>query len=106
MRSNRYLRYVEFFEPVVVCKVGSLFFCNLGRQEASRIFGMGKETTFHKTCTDDYLELTRDQEVIQMCFFDSCPWFCSIIVFTLILRQRCYEQNMEPTSQSFQSLHL
>lgn len=31
--------------------------------EASRIFGMGKETAFQKTCTDDYLELLKDQEV-------------------------------------------
>ncbi|CAB9505372.1 sorting-associated protein 16 homolog [Seminavis robusta] len=33
--------------------------------EASRIFGLGKETTFHKACTDDYLELLKDQEVLR-----------------------------------------
>lgn len=32
-------------------------------QEAARIFGLGKETAFHKACTDDYIELLKDQEV-------------------------------------------
>jgi vacuolar protein sorting-associated protein 16 len=34
-------------------------------KEASRIFGMGKDTMFHKGCTDDYLELMKDQEVLR-----------------------------------------
>lgn len=34
-------------------------------QEGSRVFGMGKETAFHKACTDDYLELLKDQEVLR-----------------------------------------
>jgi len=34
-------------------------------QEASRIFGLGKDTAFHKSCTDDYLELLKDQEVLR-----------------------------------------
>ena len=34
-------------------------------QEASRIFGLGKETAFHKSSTDDYLELLRDQELLR-----------------------------------------
>ena len=34
-------------------------------QEASRIFGLGKETAFHKTSTDDYLDLLRDQELLR-----------------------------------------
>jgi len=33
--------------------------------ESSRVFGMGKETAFHKACTDDYLELLKDQEVLR-----------------------------------------
>ena len=31
-------------------------------QEASRIFGIGKNATFQKTCTDEYLELLLEQE--------------------------------------------
>jgi hypothetical protein len=34
-------------------------------QEASKVFAMGKETNFYKTCTDDYLELLKDQEVLR-----------------------------------------
>jgi hypothetical protein len=37
----------------------SLFFSS---QEASRLFGLGKETAFHKTTTDDYIELLKDRE--------------------------------------------
>lgn len=33
--------------------------------EASRIFGLGKDTAFHKACTDDYVELLKDQEVLR-----------------------------------------
>ena len=33
--------------------------------EASQIFGMGKETAFAKSCTDDYLDLLKDQEVLR-----------------------------------------
>jgi hypothetical protein len=33
--------------------------------EASRIFGLSKDTAFHKSCTDDYLELLKDQEVLR-----------------------------------------
>ena len=34
-------------------------------KETSRIFGMGKDTMFHKGCIDDYLELLKDQEVLR-----------------------------------------
>lgn len=34
-------------------------------QEASRVFGLGKETALYKSCTDDYLELLKDQEVLR-----------------------------------------
>jgi hypothetical protein len=34
-------------------------------QEASRLFGLGKETAFHKACTDEYLELLKDQDVLR-----------------------------------------
>lgn len=34
-------------------------------QEASRVFGLGKDTTFYKLCTDEYVELLKDQEVIR-----------------------------------------
>lgn len=34
-------------------------------QEASKVFAMGKETNVYKTCTDDYLELLKDQEVLR-----------------------------------------
>merc|ERR1711935_750572 len=33
--------------------------------ESSRVFAMGKETAFQKACTDDYLELLKDQEVLR-----------------------------------------
>jgi len=33
--------------------------------EAARIFGLGKETAFHKACTDDYIELLKDQETLR-----------------------------------------
>jgi hypothetical protein len=33
--------------------------------EASRVFGLGKETAFAKSCTDDYLDLLKDQEVLR-----------------------------------------
>lgn len=33
--------------------------------EASRVFGLGKETALYKSCTDDYLELLKDQEVLR-----------------------------------------
>lgn len=33
--------------------------------EASRVFGLGKETTFAKSCTDEYLDLLKDQEVLR-----------------------------------------
>lgn len=33
--------------------------------EAARIFGSGKDTAFAKSCTDDYLELLKDQEVLR-----------------------------------------
>jgi vacuolar protein sorting-associated protein 16 len=33
--------------------------------EASRVFGLGKETALYKSCTDDYLELLKDQEVVR-----------------------------------------
>ncbi len=32
-------------------------------QEASRIFGIGRDSIFQKTCTDEYLELLLEQEV-------------------------------------------
>lgn len=34
-------------------------------KEASRVFGLGKESAFQKSCTDDYLELLSDQEVLR-----------------------------------------
>jgi hypothetical protein len=30
--------------------------------EAARIFGLGKETAFHKSCTDDCVELLKDRK--------------------------------------------
>ena len=33
--------------------------------ESSKVFGMGKDTTFYKTCTDDYVELLKDQEILR-----------------------------------------
>ena len=32
-------------------------------QDASQIFSLGKDNTLFKSCTDDYIELLRDQEV-------------------------------------------
>lgn len=34
-------------------------------KEACRIFGLGKETTFQKSCTEEYIELLKDQDVIR-----------------------------------------
>jgi hypothetical protein len=34
-------------------------------QEASRVFGLGKDTSLYKSCTDDQLELLKDQEVLR-----------------------------------------
>ena len=41
---------------------------------------MGKETAFHKSCTDDYLELLKDQEVIRTKYGspDVCPVTSSV----------------------------
>jgi vacuolar protein sorting-associated protein 16 len=33
--------------------------------EASKVFGMGKDTGFQKSCTDDYIELLKDQEILR-----------------------------------------
>mmetsp|Transcript_36896 Transcript_36896/g.41534 ORF Transcript_36896/g.41534 Transcript_36896/m.41534 type:complete len:1104 (-) Transcript_36896:41-3352(-) len=33
--------------------------------EASKVFGMGKDSAFHKSCTDEYIELLKDQEIIR-----------------------------------------
>eukprot|EP00536_Pseudo-nitzschia_multiseries_P008325 jgi/Psemu1/296870/fgenesh1_pm.210_\ len=33
--------------------------------EASKIFSMGKDASFHKTCTDEYIELLKDQEILR-----------------------------------------
>lgn len=33
--------------------------------EASKIFAMGKETGFQKSCTDEYIELLKDQEILR-----------------------------------------
>lgn len=41
-------------------------------QEASRSFGLGKDTAFHKTTTDDYLELLKDREFVYAFTLLSC----------------------------------
>lgn len=33
--------------------------------EASKIFAMGKNSAFHKSCTDEYIELLKDQEILR-----------------------------------------
>ena len=33
--------------------------------EASKILDLGKDSTFHKTCTDEYIELLKDQEILR-----------------------------------------
>ena len=38
--------------------------------EASRIFGLGKETAFHKSSTDDYLELLKDRTLVGIICMD------------------------------------
>ena len=45
-------------------------------QEASRIFGIGRDAIFQKTCSDEYLELLLEQEVSHRLFllFD---WYFS-----------------------------
>jgi len=45
--------------------------------EASRIFGLGKETAFHKSSTDDYLELLKDRKC--------CDWFLLLLLLLLLL---------------------
>ena len=39
--------------------------------EASRIFGLGKETAFHKSSTDDYVELLKDRKCYEFLGFVS-----------------------------------
>jgi len=33
--------------------------------ECSKIFGTGKDAAFHKSCTDEYIELLKDQEILR-----------------------------------------
>jgi hypothetical protein len=33
--------------------------------EASKILAMGKDASFHKTCTDEYIELLKDQDILR-----------------------------------------
>jgi hypothetical protein len=33
--------------------------------EASRVFGLGKDTSLYKSCTDDFVELLKDQEIVR-----------------------------------------
>jgi hypothetical protein len=33
--------------------------------EASRVLALGKDTSLYKSCTDDYLELLKDQEIVR-----------------------------------------
>lgn len=35
----------------------------LDSQEASKVYGMSKDTAFHKACTDEFQELLFEQEV-------------------------------------------
>jgi len=41
---------------------------NVPLQEASHIFGRGKETAFEKACTDEYLELILEQERLRRAY--------------------------------------
>lgn len=58
----------------------TLFYYVIALQEASRIFGLGKETAFDKSCTDDFLELLKDQEVLRTKYgaFEVCPESSSV----------------------------
>uniref|UniRef100_A0A7S4JMZ7 Vacuolar protein sorting-associated protein 16 homolog n=1 Tax=Odontella aurita TaxID=265563 RepID=A0A7S4JMZ7_9STRA len=40
-------------------------------KEASRVFGLGKEGAFHKSSTDDYIELLSDQERLRVAYDSS-----------------------------------
>lgn len=52
--------------------------------EASRIFGLGKETAFHKSSTDDYVELLKDRKYDDDSFqFFSLHW-CSCLMRDLL----------------------
>lgn len=44
-------------------------------QEASRIFNVGRDTSFQKTCTDEYLELITEQEVSVRINISNCTSF-------------------------------
>jgi hypothetical protein len=37
-------------------------------QEASRVFGIGRDATFQKTCTDEYIELLLEQERLRRAY--------------------------------------
>jgi hypothetical protein len=61
-RNTQYWRYETFEDSAALHTLDLSHFLVSPLQEASRIFGLGKETAFHKLCTDDYLELSKDQE--------------------------------------------
>lgn len=65
-------------EDVVTCVTQP--FHPFAVQEASRVFGLGKETALYKACTDDYLELLKDQEVLRTKYgsFEAAPVTSSV----------------------------
>jgi len=77
--------------------------------EASRIFGLGKETAFHKSSTDDYVELLKDRKwdysFISLSFFGTVAVSLRVLLtclqFALSQRKRCGKSTVPRTSLQF-----
>jgi vacuolar protein sorting-associated protein 16 len=57
-----YSRLRELFLFLIFHSFSYLFRIFRSKKESSRIFGLGKETAFHKTTTDEYIELLKDRK--------------------------------------------
>ena len=68
--TNLHLRAQNFADAGATLALGALTEMDVRERrgmldEASRVFGLGKETAFAKSCTDEYLDLLKDQEVLR-----------------------------------------
>lgn len=72
--------------------------------EASRMFGLGKETAFLKTTTDDYIDLLKDQETLRAKYgtIDVAPVTSSVT--TAIAAILCYAASSQDQREKMQLL--
>jgi len=63
--------------------------------EASKIFSMGKDTSFHKSCTDEYIELLKNQGVLRTKYSASEVAPESSSVMSTIYSILCYASKNE-----------